>query len=487
MDVVVIGASVAGLGTALHLGKAGHRVTLLERDPAPPDGADEAWEHWDRKGVPQSRLAHVFLGRMRNAIRDDHPELYAQLLAAGAYEIVNRDFMPETIEDPTPKPIDDDIVMLGMRRIVLEQHLRRAVEAVGVEIRSSTAVRRPIAGAPVADGIPHVTGVELEDGSTIAADLVVDCAGRRSPLPDWLAALGAPPAPEQVVEDGLMYFGRYYRLEDGQSFPAHPSPLTDIGYLFALTFEADNGWFAIALAAHSEDKRMRELRDADVFEAALRAIPATAVWRTPGLARPMTEVKTMARIDDRWRDLVVDGRPLVTGLVGVGDSVVATNPAFGRGSSLAWIAGRALADVLAEHGDDPVALATTAHAETVRLVRPWYDQTAQMDANRIEAMRSLLEGGTMPAPDLSDPSATIPIGLQVASRTDADVYRAFGRIAHLLADDPMQIVSDPEIFTKAIEGFERRDTFADVTLGPTRDELLAAMAAAREGSPAAAG
>ena len=483
MDVVVVGAGVAGLGTALHLATAGHRVTLLERDPAPPEDVEEAWETWERRGVPQSRLAHVFLGRMRNAIRDEHPDLYADLLAAGAHEIRFADWMPATVEDRSPHPLDDDIVMLGIRRVALEHHLRRAIAARGVDIRSGAPVAGVVAGSSVADGIPHVTGVTLEDGTTISADLVVDCSGRRSPLPQWLESLGAPPAPEEHVEDGLMYFGRFYRLEEGQSFPAHGSAIVDLGYLFSLTFEADRGYFALALAVHSEDKLIRALRDEDVYEAALQAIPATAVWRTPGLARPVSEVKTMSRIDDRWRDLVVDGRPLVTGLVAVGDSVVATNPAFGRGSSLAWVTGRALVDVLAEHGDDPVAVATQHHAETVRLVRGWYDQTAQMDAGRLQHMRALLAGETVPEPDTSDPMVAFPIGLQLASTVDAEVYRAFACIAHLLKD-PMEILGDPHVTAAAIDAFERRDSFPPApAAGPTREELLAAMA---EGSRAAA-
>lgn len=481
MDVVVIGAGIAGLGTALHLGKAGHTVTLLERDPAPPDDVGEAWESWERAGVPQSRLAHVFLGRMRNALRDDHPELYAELLAAGATEIPFSGFLPPAVEDRSPRPLDADTVMLGMRRIVLELHLRRAVAAAGVEIRSNAPVADVVAGEPI-DGIPRVTGVTLEDGTTVAADLVVDCGGRRTALPRWLTSLGAGAMPEEHVEDGLMYFGRFYKLEDGQSYPVHEAPITDLGYLFALTFEADDGWFAIALAVHSEDKLIRDLRDEDIFEAALAAIPGTAVWRTPGLSQPMSDVKSMARIDDRWRDLVVDGRPLVVGLVAVGDSLVATNPAFGRGSSLAWISGRALVDVIAAHGDDLVALAVAQHDATHALVRGWYEQTAQMDAGRLEVMRALLHGETLPEPDVSDPSVSFPIGLQLASRVDPEVYRAFACIAHLLKE-PLELLEDPHITNAAIDAFERRDSFSEPEPGPSRDELLAAM----QGSRAAAG
>jgi hypothetical protein len=104
-------------------------------------------------------------------------------------------------------------------------------------------------------------------------------------------------------------------------------------------------------------------------------------------------------------------------------------------------------------------------------------------------MRALLAGETPPGPDPSDPMSAVPIGLNLASSTDPDVFRAMGRIAHLLGADPMEIVADPHVFAKAVEAFEQRDTYPAMPAGPTRDELLAAMArqSPRPGSRAAAG
>ena len=64
--VLVIGAGMAGLWTALALGPTGREVVLLERDPPPPDGGpDEAFEGWTRRGVGHLRHSHAFLARLR--------------------------------------------------------------------------------------------------------------------------------------------------------------------------------------------------------------------------------------------------------------------------------------------------------------------------------------------------------------------------------------------------------------------------------------
>ena len=69
---------------------------------------------------------------------------------------------------------------------------RVAEETPGLTVRRGAAVRGVLTGAPAHDGVPHVTGVELEDGERIDADLVVDATGRRSPLARWIADAGGP-------------------------------------------------------------------------------------------------------------------------------------------------------------------------------------------------------------------------------------------------------------------------------------------------------
>ena len=129
--IAVIGAGIGGLGVALCAGRAGHQVVLVERDdtplPADPHGAFD----WDRRGAPQVRHSHAFLARLRNLLRDRHPDVLEQLFAAGATPMDFISMLPEGM-DRSPLPGDEDLVALACRRTTFEWVLRRVVtEGVG--------------------------------------------------------------------------------------------------------------------------------------------------------------------------------------------------------------------------------------------------------------------------------------------------------------------------------------------------------------------
>ncbi|HMK12243.1 MAG TPA: FAD-dependent oxidoreductase, partial [Acidimicrobiales bacterium] len=209
--IAVVGAGVSGLGAALAMSRDGHRVTLLERDATPlPESPSAAFE-WDRRGAPQVRHSHAFLARLYGLLRDSYPDVLADLLAAGATEIRMTENLPPTMADRSPRPNDDELVMLACRRTTFEWVLRRAVLASpGCSILDGVSVEG-VTSEPGPDGIPIVTGV-LSSSGPVTADVTVVAGGRRSTLPDWLAAIGAPPVPEEVEDTGIVYYSRFYEL-----------------------------------------------------------------------------------------------------------------------------------------------------------------------------------------------------------------------------------------------------------------------------------
>ena len=141
MRVAVVGAGISGLGAAITLANDGHDVVVLERDATPlPETPDKAFE-WVRRGAPQVRHSHAFLARGRNLLRDRLPAVRDALLDAGATEVMWADMIPDTIEDPSPQPGDEDLVMLACRRTTFEWVLRRAALGTDrVELRDGTVV-----------------------------------------------------------------------------------------------------------------------------------------------------------------------------------------------------------------------------------------------------------------------------------------------------------------------------------------------------------
>ncbi len=77
----------------------------------------------------------------------------------------------------------------------------------------------------------------------------------------------------------------------------------------------------------------------------MQAFPLLAHWID---AEPITDVQMMAKIEDRQRTYVVDGQPVVTGLVPLADAWACTNPSLGRGISIGMIHAGALRKLLRE-------------------------------------------------------------------------------------------------------------------------------------------
>src|SRR5688500_3938504 len=121
MVVLILGAGICGLGTALLLARDGHEVTILERDPGPvPDSPQAAWDSWTRKGVAQFRQPHNFMPGMREVLEAELPDVQEALRQAGAcrYDLLHP--LPPVLTDRSPRPIDDRLWTLSARRPVAE-------------------------------------------------------------------------------------------------------------------------------------------------------------------------------------------------------------------------------------------------------------------------------------------------------------------------------------------------------------------------------
>jgi len=478
--VLVIGAGMAGLWTALALAPTGRQVVLLERDPpAPEGGPDEVFSDWARRGVSQLRNSHVFRARMRMIIRDEHPALLRDLLDAGCREVPFEDGLTDLHRRRfKPNPVDRDLIGLTSRRTTLELVIRRYVERqANVELRSGVLVREL---AVEAGAVPRVIGVTIDGAEgphTLTADLVVDAAGRISSFVKQLTAAGAH-IPEKTEDCGILYFTRHYRLNPGVSEPPRTqAPVTgDLGYLKFGLFPGDNGCFSISLCAPEVEGELRKnLRDPAAFDAVCARLPGLAPWVHAATAAPISRVFGMGDLRSRWRDFAPGGKAAALGIFTVGDSLLRTNPLYGSGCSYAAVEAHLLRDALAASADPAARLVD--YQRRVRMeLEPYYKFMRNADRSAISRARRAL------IPSVGQPNLVRRLirsflrdGVAIAVRSDVELFRAMQRGVHML-EDPRAWLRRPVNFAKVL-GYWARGKRANAAAyrppdGPARTEML---------------
>ncbi len=468
--IVVIGGGVGGLTSAMLLARDGHDVLVLERDAAPPPEAPtEAWNAWERRGVNQFRMVHLFAARFRALLEAELPDVITEADAAGAIRYNVMQLVPPEMSGGY-RDSDARFAMVSARRPVMEAAIARAAARTpGLEVRRGVGVTALLCEGDVANGVPHVVGVRTEAGAEVAADIVVDAAGRRSSLPAMLAAIGAR-APEDEVEDsGFMYYGRHFRSGDGSIPPLMCGIHMPWGTVSTLTLPADNGTWGLAFVTSAKDPALRRLKDVDTWMRTWRSFPLVAHWAD---AEPLDDqVAVMAKIEDRHRSFVVDGTPVATGVLAVGDSWACTNPSLGRGASIAFMHAVALRDLLQVASIDfPVELAQRWHEVTQAQVAPYYRATVAFDRHRLAEIDAGIDAKPY---DPGDPQYEMSQALVSAARKDPELFRALLEIVGVL-ECPDDVLARPGVFEKVVElGANWRDV---PVLAPTRDELLAIVA-----------
>jgi hypothetical protein len=235
---------------------------------------------------------------------------------------------------------------------------------------------------------------------------------------------------------------------------------------------ADNGAVQLVVAPLAADRRFRSVRDPGVFTAVLRTVSAYAAWLD--VMDPITDVFPMGGLHNTLRRLVVDGTPVATGLLAIGDSVCTTNPTLGRGLALALTGAAGLADALAGHGDDPAAQALALDRLVAAHVAPFYHDQAAIDAARLAMMRHTVFGAPAPAsPSAAADRVSYP-QLRVAGCYDPVAFRAFWTVNGMVCP-PDEVYTDPHVVACTREALARHGSGPPVAQ-PTRAQLLAALA-----------
>jgi 2-polyprenyl-6-methoxyphenol hydroxylase-like FAD-dependent oxidoreductase len=356
---LVIGAGIGGLAVARVLSRRYAQVIVLDRDTLPAGGEP-------RRGVPQGEHGHILLISGLRKLTGLFPGIEDELIDRGAARfdlgtgLCNYRFGRRKSRTPAGQELT------SMSRPLLEAVIRERVATdPAVSIRDGVAVTGLTGTADA------VTGVVLDTGETIAADLVVDCSGRGSRSDRWLDGLGLP-APRQLeVKVGVAYSTRLYRrgqdeLEGWQAAVIIPEPPHEKRSGMVLPLEGDR-WLVAVGGWHIDPVPA----DVASFEAYARSLPDPIVADLIERAEPLDEPVPYRFPSSRRRLFEKLERP-PAGYLTVGDAVCSFNPIYGQGMTVAAMAAVALGETLDRHGSATVAAARDYYRAAAALVAvPW--------------------------------------------------------------------------------------------------------------------
>lgn len=462
--IVILGAGMAGLATALTLARDGHQVTLVELDPLGDSAPDQAFT-CERKGISHFQQPHAFIPRGRLELMDHFPDVYASLLREGAHDIDARRKLPGEVE-----PADSVLQFMGVRRPLIEWALRRAVLAqAGIEVLSGISARgiRLVAGS--------VAAVDV-DGRAIATDVVIDAMGRRSPVRGWLEQQGVALSPLQRGECGVIYYSRYYRVRPGNTLPDGPwvlGPRGDLGYMSFTTFPGDNGTFAVVFGVPTGVPELKSMMHERVFQAAVESVPLLMQWADPERVEPITDVLPMGGLQNT---LTLPGDTWPCGLFPVGDALCHTDPVLAHGLSLSLIHALETARALRAHTEPRDAFAAYREAVMPALIER-YELAVALDEQRLR----MWTGGTVDyARKDGDYALFSVVACGAVAMVDAEVFRSYMRRMGLL--DSTRVLDDDERLKQKIEEvFQGLLAKPRPPSGPPREAMLALMGVARDG------
>jgi hypothetical protein len=232
----------------------------------------------------------------------------------------------------TGHTLRDEFTAYVPSRPQLEWQIRRRAAAI-----ANVDIQRRVVDEPCFEAeAQRVTGVLLDAGDSrnpefVAADLVVDAAGRGTRLPVWLQQWGFQPPREDVVDVGICYASHQFRIPDGlineRVVVAGASRDQPLG-LGMLGYE-DGTWVLTTFGVAKVEPPQTFPEMLALGEKLLPVHFGAALQQ----AEPVGEVAFHRFPASRWRRYdKLDRFP--EGIVPLGDAVASFDPTYGQGMTM---------------------------------------------------------------------------------------------------------------------------------------------------------
>jgi flavin-dependent dehydrogenase len=369
---VVLGGGFAGVLAATVLARHVDAVTVVESGWYPADPGI-------RPGLPQAHHNHVLVAGGASALETLLPGTLDALAARGAHR---RDLSGDALilsAEGWFRRHETGAYLISCSRWLMDHVVRqRALASGAVSVRERTRALGLAGDASRVAGV--VTGSADGRTETIKADIVVDATGRRSRAGRWLAELGGQGirgVEEATVDSGLAYSTRVYQApaDLAAAIPAvmlHPRPAAGQPGRGATLFPVEGGRWIVTLTGTRGGEPPAGERGFVAFARSLRSpiVAELMAAATPlGGVRPYRATSNRRRFFERAR--------LPEGFLVIGDALVAVNPVYSHGMSVAALSALRLDRELEGHGAEPSAFPRLQAAMAAEAERSWRMATEQ--------------------------------------------------------------------------------------------------------------
>jgi 2-polyprenyl-6-methoxyphenol hydroxylase-like FAD-dependent oxidoreductase len=403
------------------------RVTVYERDDLPDGPAN-------RTAVPQGRHVHLLMARGAQEFESLFPGLLDGMVAEGVPILENR---PDCIHFGaaghvlgTAHRLQDEFTAYVPSRPQLEWQIRRrALDIENVELVSA-GVAEPCYDSAT----ERVTGVRLDSGEEIPADLVVDATGRGTRLPAWLEKWGYARPAEDTVDVGIAYASQRVRVPDGlipeKVVVAGASREQPLG--LGMLFYEDGVWNVTTFGVGKVEPPQNFAQICDLADKVVPGHVASALRK----GTPLDEMAFHKYPTSRWRRYdKMDRFP--AGIFPFGDAVVSFNPTFGQGMTMTAIQAGNLRTALE---DGTAGLAARLAKATAKTTYPVWMMTAIGDLT--------LHNASGPMPRWYKPVGSLFDQFLGAAETDPVLAEWFLRRFSLL--DSLYMVPSPRLVGRTV-------------------------------------